>query len=251
MPRWSATSWASRMRPPRVERHPLGGDLLHGAASPLSTAGSRSPECSVERSGRGALGDQDPAGEVGVRPDDAPGPISASGPTVCSMVAPAPTTQSTSRVSGPISQPSPTTVGPCSIVPGNSVTSRPRFTVTSMNVWRGSSIVTPLSSHRRLVRARSSRSASASCQRSLTPWVSSAGACTQPIRWPIPASTADHVGQVVLALGVVGGELAQRRPEQVAAERVDARADLADACSSGVRVALLDDPLSTRPSLPG
>ena len=47
-------------------------------------------------------------------------------------------------------------------------------TVTSMNVCRGSSIVTPSSSQRRFVRARSSRSARASCQRSFTP-VTSAG----------------------------------------------------------------------------
>ena len=62
-------------------------------------------------------------------------------------------------------------------------------TVTSTKVWRGSSIVTPLSSQNRLVRARSSRSASASCQRSLTPCVSPSGACTQPMRCPIAPST--------------------------------------------------------------
>ena len=112
-----------------------------------------------------------------------------------------------------------------------------------MNVWRGSSIVTPCSSQWRLVRDRSSRSASASCQRSLTPWVSPAGACTQPMRWPISASTDDDVGEVVLALRVVGGELAQRGPEQVATERVDARADLVDVEFVGRGVAVFDDPL--------
>ena len=52
---------------------------------------------------------------------------------------------------------------------------------------------------------------------------------------------ADDVGEVVLALGVVGRQVAQRRAEEVAAEGVDARADLADLPLLAAGVALLDD----------
>ena len=64
----------------------------------------------------------------------------------------------------------------------------------------------------------------------------------------------DDVGEVVLALGVVGGEVAQRGPEQVAAERVDAScrpramsssSGEASRCStmrSDLAVAAADDP---------
>ena len=51
------------------------------------------------------------------------------------------------------------------------------------------------------------------------------------------------VGEVVLALRVVVGELAQCGPEQIASERVDARADLVHVEFLGRRVAVLDDPL--------
>ena len=60
---------------------------------------------------------------------------------------------------------------------------------------------------------------------------------------PHRGEPGDHVGQVELALCVVGGEVAQRRSEQVAAECVDARADLVDVEFFGRCVALLDDSL--------
>ena len=66
------------------------------------------------------------------------------------------------------------------------------------------------------------------------------------------ASTLIDVGEVVLALGVDGGEVAQRRAEQVAAERVHARVELGDRALVGGRVALLDDPQHpARPVLGG
>ena len=110
-----------------------------------------------------------------------------------------------------------------------------------MNVWLGSSIVTPLSSQWRFVRSRSSRSARASCQRSLTPWVSSPGACTRPTRWPMPASTPTTSVRYSSPWALSGRDAAQGRPEQVAAEGVDARGDLVDRPLVGRRVALLDD----------
>ena len=110
-----------------------------------------------------------------------------------------------------------------------------------MKVCRGSSIVTPLSSQWRLVRARSSRSARASCQRSLTPAVSTGRRIDGADAVAHAAEHADDVGEVVLALGVVGREVAQRRAEQVATERVDAGADLVDGQLLERGVALLDD----------
>ena len=165
-----------RMRAARVERHPLGGDLLHrwlpaGGSCRLS----RQVQCRRRRSSAPAATEL-PGGRWAYGPTRAPAPTSRRGRRCARRRSRRPTVQSMSRVSGPISQPSPTTVSPCRIVPGYSVTSRPSCTVTSTNVWRGSSMVTPLSSQSRLVRLRSSRSASASCQRSLTPCVSSAGA---------------------------------------------------------------------------
>ena len=51
----------------------------------------------------------------------------------------------------------------------------------------------------------------------------------------------DHVGQVLLALGVLGGELAEGLHQQRRLERVHAGVDLADRPLVGGRVALLDD----------
>ncbi len=57
----------------------------------------------------------------------------------------------------------------------------------------------------------------------------------------MPASDADDVGEVVLPLGVVRREPAQRRSEDVAAEGVDAGVDLVQLELLGAGVALLDD----------
>ena len=116
-------------------------------------------------------------------------------------------------------------------------------------------MVTPFSSQRRLVRARSSRSASGQL-----PPVVDALASRRGRRRPRAdrvahaGEHADDVGEVVLALGVVGGEPAQRRAEQVAAEAVDAGVDLVDGaarrrwrraarrCARTVAVAAAHDP---------
>ena len=214
------------VRAPGVERHALGRDLFH-----VGLRGARSVGRCQCRRRRSTVPTEAPCTrrQVGVRPDVRRRRRSRLRGRHCARRRRRrPTTQSTRRVSGPISQPSPTTVLPCRIVPGYSVTSRPSCTVTSMKVWRGSSIVTPLSSQCRFVRLRSSRSASASCQRSLTPWVSASGAWHGADLVAHAGQHLDDVGEVVLALGVVGAEPAQRRPEQVAAERVHARPHLAD-----------------------
>ena len=62
----------------------------------------------------------------------------------------------------------------------------------------------------------------------------------------VGAQERQHVGQVELTLGVVGGEPPERRDEVAARERVDARVDLADRLLLGGRVARhlrLDDAL--------
>ena len=51
----------------------------------------------------------------------------------------------------------------------------------------------------------------------------------------------DDVGEVVLALGVLGAEPPQRRREEPAAEAVDRRVDLVDRELLGIGVGLLDD----------
>ena len=55
------------------------------------------------------------------------------------------------------------------------------------------------------------------------------------------AQHGHRVGQVVLALRVLGAQPAQRRREQVAAEAVDRRVDLVDLELLGRRVGVLDD----------
>ena len=239
-----------RMGAARVERQLLGGDLLHlghpGVPSVVRRSRTRRDVAlgaSVERSGDARRSDDGARRQV--RRTDRPGArrrSRRSRPTLFSIMHARRRPRSRrAGCRGRSRSRRRSTVMPCRIVPGYSVTSRPSCTVTSMNVWRGSSIVTPFSSQWRLVRLRSSRSARASCQRSLTPWVSSSRRL-HASRSGAPCRRApDHVGEVVLALGVVGRQVAQRRAEQVAPERVDARADLADRQLVGAGVALLDD----------
>ena len=59
--------------------------------------------------------------------------------------------------------------------------------------------------------------------------------------WPGGAQHLDRVGQVVLALRVLGAQPAQRGREQVAPEAVDRRVDLVDLELLGVGVGVLDD----------
>ncbi len=101
---------------------------------------------------------------------------------------------------------------------------------------------TPSRIHRRLMRDRSSASASASWARSLTPTASVGSSASIPsTRCPAWRSTSIDVGEVVLALRVLGAEPAQRGREQPAPEAVDRRVDLVDGEFVGVGVGLLDD----------
>ena len=159
------------------------------------------------------------------------------------------------RVSGPISQPSPTTVSPCRIVPG---------------IQRDVAAELDGDVDERLARVEHRDAVE-------QPVAVGAGAQLALGEGQLPAVVdalglvggrlhaadavahagehADDVGEVVLALGVVGRQVAQRRAEQVAAEGVDARVDLVDRELVGRGVALLDDaqhapvavPRTTRP----
>ena len=90
-------------------------------------------------------------------------------------------------------------------------------------------MVTPTCIHRWLMRRRSSASAA----RQLGPVVDPDrfGRVVALEGHDLVAGVVqhrDHVGQVVLALGVLGGEPAQGRGEQAAPEAVDRGADLVD-----------------------
>ena len=100
-----------------------------------------------------------------------PAPITASSPWVRTTRAPAPTSQSLSVVSGPITASSPTTVAPSSWVPGRIVTSWASTTSASIQVVAGSMTVTPSRIQRSTIRRFSSRPSSASWTRSLAPSV--------------------------------------------------------------------------------
>ena len=92
----------------------------------------------------------------------------------------------------------------------------------------GSTIVTPASACARWMRSWASRRAVASSTRVLTPSVS-VGSVTTCRRPPCRgAQERQHVGQVELALGVVGGQRLERLEQVAARERVDAGVDLAD-----------------------
>ncbi len=151
-------------------------------------------------------------------------------------------TQSSRRVSGPISDPSPTTVLPSRSVPGYSVTSRPKRTVTSMNVWRGiehrHAVQQPVTVGARpqLALGQGELPAVVDALRLLAGRLHPADAVAHP------GQHADDVGQVELALRVVRRQVPQGRAEQVPPERVDAGGDLVDGPFLHRRVALLDDP---------
>ena len=113
-------------------------------------------------------------------------------------------------------------------------------------------MVTPRRIQRSLMRSRSSASATASWARSLTPAASMGSATTSDVhRVAGVVEHADHVGQVVLALGVGRAEPAQRRGQQAAAEAVDRGVDLGDGPLLVGGVGLLDHPGHQRRPGPG
>ena len=104
--------------------------------------------------------------------------------------------------------------------------------------------VTPSLIQRVRIRRFSSRPRSASWTRSLAPSVciTSSMTCAPTVR-PGVAGDLDGVGQVVLALGVVVGELRQRLGEELGVEGEDPGVDLVDLALLGGGVLLLDDRL--------
>src|SRR3954447_18478188 len=159
-------------------------------------------------------------------PTVAPSPITDSRATVCWTTARSCTTVSTSRVPGPITAPRPIVVRPSRIVPGSRRTSGASSTIVSMKVLVGSTIVTPSIIHRSLMRSRSTASAVASWARSFTWQGRRVLGRDRDHRVTGLAQHGDGVGQVVLALRVLGAQAPQCRREQAAAEAVDRRVDL-------------------------
>ena len=109
-------------------------------------------------------------------------------------------------------------------------------TSTSIQVVAGSTTVTPARIQSRRVRSRMSRAAAAaSWTRSLTPAVSGASPVRVRRRPAARRRRADRddVGEVLLALGVVGRRAGQRLAQQRGVEGVDAGVDLADGALVG------------------
>ena len=157
-------------------------------------------------------------------------PITASSPWVRTTRAPAPISQSLRVVSGPITASSPTTVAPSSWVPGRMRDVLGASTTSaSTQVVAGSMTVTPSRIQRVRIRRFSSRPSSASWTRSLAPSVCITSSID--VRADGEAGVAGDlhgVGQVVLALGVVVGDLRQRLGQELGVEREDPGVDLAD-----------------------
>ena len=149
-----------------------------------------------------------------------------------------PAVVSISVVSGPTSQRAPIRVAPRRNVPGSTTVSPPISTPTSISVLAGSTIVTPASACARWIRSWASRRTCASSTRVLTPSVSAGSVDhVRADRLALGAQQRQHVGQVELALRVVGAQLLQRLQQVAARERVDAGVDLADRLLLGRRVA--------------
>ena len=154
-------------------------------------------------------------------------------------LAPSPTWTSVRVVSGPTTASRATVVVPCSWVLGSRRTSSSRVTVASIQVVAGSTTVTPARIQASTVRRLCSAPRAESCTRSLAPF-------------DLPAVFGDdggdaaaggagqgqHVGEVLLALGVVGGDVGQRVAQHGGVEGVDAGVDLADV-AFGVRGVLV------------
>ncbi len=153
-------------------------------------------------------------------PTLAPGPISACTACARSTVAPASTTVSISVVSGPTAAPGPTRVAPRSWVFGSITASRSTAAVTSIQVVAGSRMVTPERIRSALTRSRS-RARSAG---QLDPVVAAqrllgVGRDVHRDRLAGRGEQAEHVGQVLLALVVVAGQLGQRGAQQARRRR--------------------------------
>ena len=152
-----------------------------------------------------------------------------------------PTTQSSSRVSGPISLPAPTTVLPAQ--------DRPRVQRDVAAELDGD-VDERLAGieHRHAVEQPAAVGATAQLalgEGQLPAVVDALGLRAGRLDASDPVTHAgehtDDVGEVQLALRVVGGDAAQGRSEQVPPEGVDARGDLGDGPLVGRCVALLDD----------
>ena len=146
--------------------------------------------------------------------------------------------------------PRPIRVVPLIVVNGSITVSWPISTSTSMTVLSGSTIETPASMWRSWIAAWASLRTRARATRSLTPRTSRGSSTTlASIRSPLVPQQGQDLGQIELALGVVGGQPRERLPQSAGREGEDAGVDLVDPELGLARVtgALgLDDPLHGR-----
>ena len=137
-----------------------------------------------------------------------------------SPLAPSPTLTSVRVVSGPTTASRATVVVPCSWVLGSRRTSSSRVTVESIQVVAGSTTVTPARIQDSTVRRLSSAPSAESWTRSLAPSTCQrSSVTTAATRPPASRGQTQDVGEVLLALGVVGGDLAPVRSRSTAASK--------------------------------
>src|SRR5215471_3541541 len=135
------------------------------------------------------------------------GPIVTSAPifacrhTARSTVAPGPTVVSRSVVCGPITAPAATAVVPCRSTDGSNVTSRSSVTPASTQAVAGSTTVTP---------ARMCASSGGELHSVVHPGGLVVCGDHGAHRLPLAHQDGHDVRQVLLALGIVRGELAER-----------------------------------------
>ena len=120
-------------------------------------------------------------------------------------------------------------------------TSRPQRSVPRRSKRAGSASVTPASSWRRACSACQRRSSSACCTRLFTPSVSQEAAGCRAHRHAVGHGQTDHVGQVVLALGVVVVDAGQPVLEPGGRRGQDACVDFLDGALGLGGVLVLDD----------
>ena len=168
-------------------------------------------------------------------PTLAPAPIAAPVPCVRVTFAPAPIRTSVRVVSGPTTASRATVVVPCSWVLGSRRTSSSRTTVASIQVRRGiddgdAGAHPGLDGAAVVFRAKRGELDAVVCAFDLPAVFSGHGGDPSAGR----AGQAQDVGEVLFALGVVGGDVRERLAEHRGVEGVDTRIDFTDA-AFGVR----------------
>ena len=172
----------------------------------------------------------------------APAPMTARFATARVTWAPSPTSVSVRVTSGPTTASAPMLVAPSSWVPGSTVVSWPMLTSTSIQVVAGSTMVTPA----RMCALADPAVELTTDGRQLHAVVDALGlpevvehvGAHRVVAGP---GDGDDVGEVLLALRVVGADVGQRVAQHVGVEGVDAGVDLGERALGVGGVLVLDD----------